>query len=184
VGRNESGEIGPDVAIGGDAITTAVDPHLTGVLTAGAHHLCGLDAGGVARCIGSNARFELGRTTVPDRSPSPTSAPVSGTATFDHVFAGAVASTTFATSGTTVYAWGDNFHGVAAADLGTGVRPSPQRVPVLDGATEISVGGAAACALVGGTIACWGANTLDQLGRGNVAVVEDPMPVSLCFDLP
>ena len=78
-----------------------------------------------------------------------------------------------------VYCWGAN----AQADLGLGTTKgpnscsfglacstSPLRVADLSDATDVSVGDGYACALrTGGTVSCWGANSSNTIGTGQMS---------------
>ncbi|MBK6692069.1 MAG: hypothetical protein IPG50_07685 [Myxococcales bacterium] len=84
----------------------------------------------------------------------------------------------------TVKCWGDNIHGELGSGTQDGGNVSPQMnatpmlVSGIAGATSISLGGtlgikAFSCALVGGgSVRCWGANDLGQLGAKTDAAVS------------
>lgn len=169
VGFSSAGELGADVIVGMDTLA-AVDPHMPGTAVsymAGAQHLCARDAMGTVSCIGNNVRQELGRTTMPDRSPSTMPAPVDGAIAFDAIGSSPVAATTFGTSGTTVYAWGDNYLAAAALDPGTFIRAAPERVVGLSSIAELAIGSDMGCAVTTSrALSCWGSDESAQLGRG------------------
>ena len=73
----------------------------------------------------------------------------------------------------TVHCWGKNDKGqlgvVSRGPTGTRTYEPclfPTRVPGVDGATAIAVGGFESCALLGGTVKCWGDNGQGQIGNG------------------
>jgi alpha-tubulin suppressor-like RCC1 family protein len=77
--------------------------------------------------------------------------------------------------------WGDNQFG----QLGKGTTapngaPVPASGPVsgISGATEVGVGNYSLCALLGGTIKCWGWNVAGQLGDGTTTDRSTPVAVS------
>lgn len=184
VGLNNSGQLGPSLAVGTNAIAAAVDPALGGSLLAvGDSHLCALGSTGGIRCVGANDRGQLGRDTggAPQTN---VPGPVAGSTTFDAIWSTLDSGATFARSGTHVFAWGDNVHGVTAVASTTELaRLTPELVSVLGAAAAIGTDGSTACALTSGSLSCWGANETAQLGRGQPGA-DDPTPVHVCIMLP
>lgn len=179
IGFSSAGELGADVMIGADTLT-AVDPHMPGAVSymAGARHLCARGMASVS-CIGNNVRQELGRTTMPDRAPSQMPAPVDGAIAFDQIGSSPVAATTFGTSGTMVYAWGDNYLAAAALDPMSPIRAAPMVVSGLSSVSELAIGSDMGCAVTtSGTMLCWGSDESAQLGQGiDGPVLATPTPV-------
>ena len=146
-------------------------------VAAGYNFSCALHAGGTVKCWGGNADGQLGNGTTLD-STMPT--PVAG-------LTGAIAITAGDShacallSGGTVRCWGLDQSG----QLGDGVPiPGPlQTTPVtvagLVGAIAISAGSDFTCALLsGGTVECWGDNSVGGLGDGTTVGSSSPVPVA------
>lgn len=174
------------------AVTPRTVPGLDRVtaISAGSSHACGLRSDGSVVCWGDNQAGQLGNgTTGPDTCGM---TPCSRTPVVVHMLpkataiaAGALDTCALLSDGT-VDCWGDNVSG----ELGNGVRHGPEtcanavacsKKPVavygLTGVTDIAVGGASACAVVGGsTVECWGDNTFGELGDGTS---EGPLGCSL-----
>lgn len=82
-------------------------------------------------------------------------------------------------TGGSVQCWGSSTYGALGdGGLFTGdCTKVAQNVVGVAGATQLSVGASHGCALTGGSIKCWGANTQAQLGDGTG--VNRPTPVSV-----
>jgi alpha-tubulin suppressor-like RCC1 family protein len=74
---------------------------------------------------------------------------------------------------------GQTGNGKEGTELYYNIAP-PTVVPGISGATAIAAGGTHSCAvLAGGKVACWGANTNGQAGKGTVSGTElSPVPVA------
>ena len=178
-GSNGSGQLGDGsgkdstlpVAVAGVAGASA--------LAAGYDHSCAVVMGGEVMCWGRNLDGALGR-----ESDEPTTAmPVAHVSGATAVAAGAVHTCALLSDGS-VECWGGNGEG----QLGNGfVEDVPswgaRKVEGLMGAASAvsAAGGWHTCALLaGGSIQCWGANDLGQLGDGREGATSDsPRPVSV-----
>lgn len=123
-------------------------------VTAGAGYTCAILETGGAACWGWNANGQLGDGTLVD-SAVPVSVPALGDVT-DLDASGS--SFTGAVSSGTVSYWG----------FGMGSEANTKPVPVqgLAGATGVAMGNQFGCALVSGTVRCWGYRDLGSLGDG------------------
>jgi len=104
----------------------------------------------------------------------------SAPATFTGVAAGAAHSCAIRTG--TVWCWGLNDSGQLGTETATDVAGSPVQVDGITDATAIAAGGDHTCALLsggGGTVQCWGANNLGQLGNGKTKDSTAPVTVKL-----
>lgn len=131
--------------------------------------------GGVA-CLGANDSGQLGDGTGVD-STAPV-APTGLSANVASVAAGAAHACAVTFAGA-VSCWGDN----ASGQLGDGTtvgRAAPVAVSGLgSGAVAVAAGQAHACALLGdGTVRCWGADDLGQLGNGDTTASATPVAVT------
>jgi alpha-tubulin suppressor-like RCC1 family protein len=139
---------------------------------------CALGAG-LLECWGDNSYGELGDDTTGSGSlstPVVVVLPTGVTATA--VSAGGTSACAITTGGA-VYCWGDNTLG----ELGNGSSllssPYPVPVPALtSGVTALSAGYSWVCALLeGGTVDCWGDNSVGQLGLGSTQDSRVPAPI-------
>jgi alpha-tubulin suppressor-like RCC1 family protein len=150
------------------------------LLAAGGAHSCALLTGGTVRCWGLNSNGQLGNGTVVS-SPSPVVA--TGLTGVTHLAAGDRFSC--AVTAARVKCWGLNTNG----QLGNGTlvaKTVPTQVMTtstvaLTGVAKVTAGVAFACALnspgVNGTVRCWGANNVGQLGDGTVVQRTRPVVV-------
>jgi alpha-tubulin suppressor-like RCC1 family protein len=136
------------------------------VLSVGDSHTCGLVAGGVADCWGSNVYGELGDSTTTSRG-GPVA--VAGGITFTAITAGGDHGDNFTcglTASGVAYCWGYGGGG----ELGNGADTSATvPVPVAGGLIFASIvaGGFHVCGLTTGGVAyCWGYNISGELGDG------------------
>ena len=149
-------------------------------LSVGGAHVCALGKQQKLSCWGFNYQGQIGtndkfRSNKPQRLKS-LSAVSQFSAGYRH---------TCATSGGKAYCWGSNFNG----ELGNGKVeagstylpvPNPQKVLDLTGVTEAKAGVDYSCAIHGGgSVSCWGKNTLGQLGNGNRSTKVSPTPTPI-----
>jgi alpha-tubulin suppressor-like RCC1 family protein len=165
-------------------------------VTAGAYHSCALIAGGGVDCWGYNHDGETGSNPgwfnnvsigAALQVDAATGAGVEGTTAQGGYHTCAILS-----SGGAISCWGYNGHG----ELGNGntIGPQPTGTPVavagLPGpASRVAAGGYHTCAIVNGSILCWGANESAQLGRGTrgndilaPGLVSSVLPSALSVD--
>ncbi len=176
-GRNSEGQLG-DGTMTGRLTPTAVSGLGSGVaaVAAGGYHTCGLTTTGGAVCWGGNGEGELGDGSTTQRT-TPTA--VSGlTSGVESLAAGASHSCAFMTGGDVV-CWGRNDYG-QLGDGTTTQRTTPTEVSRLsNGVAAVATGGDHTCVLTsGGGAACWGYNSMGQLGDGTRTWRSTPTAVS------
>jgi alpha-tubulin suppressor-like RCC1 family protein len=189
-GLNSSGQLGTGRTVSSPSPVAV--PGLTGVtsVAAGAAFSCALQSGGSSgkvKCWGANSSGQLGDGSVTGRT-SPVQVTTAGTTALSGVTAisaGSVAACAVVSGGAsgTARCWGGN----GAGQLGDGTvtrRTRPVVVKLnsttpLKGVTQVSVGTASACAVLGnGAVRCWGANSYGQLGRNSTAGSRYAVPVT------
>ena len=162
-GDNSHGQLGNKTNI--DSLVPVTVKGLSGAtaIATGGSHTCALVSGGKVSCWGWNVFGELGdgiydNSNVPVRVTGLTGA-IAIAAGYLHTCA--------LLSGGTVQCWGYNAYG----QLGDGTYNAGSNVPMsvsgMTGATATAAGGGHTCALIsGGSVQCWGRNSLGQLGNG------------------
>lgn len=181
-GENLSGQFGNGSTAGSSVpVAAAQNADFTNAtfdeITAGTDSVCGRNAGTVS-CWGGNSFGQLGDGTFTSKS-RPVTISLGGTAVA--LSSGAGFHCALLSTGE-VKCWGLNNKG----QLGNGGltnSTSPVFVSGITGATELSQGdGGVAqhmCALVSGSIKCWGHNYSGQLGNNSIAdAVTTPVSVS------
>jgi alpha-tubulin suppressor-like RCC1 family protein len=196
-GDNSYGQLGTsaDPTTGlANTLTPVAVAGLTNVtaLAAGLSHTCALRSDGTVECWGSNDNGELGTSLSTscngfDKcSPTPTAVP--GLSSVLAIAIGGDSSTygdhTCALiSGGTVKCWGYNGDG----ELGNGDLPvaapwfdaTPGTVSGITTAIGITASNGSSCALLsGGSVQCWGDNSVGQLGNGSMTGTATPTDVS------
>ena len=173
-GRDNWGQLG-DGSTSSKAVPVKV-PGLSGVtaLALGEYHTCALSNGGV-KCWGSGGSGQLG-----DGNGTQSYTPVDVTGLTSGVQAIAAGDNhTCALSNGAVLCWGDNYNDALGSGSDDLTQPNslvPLPVSGLtSGVQAIAAGGHSACALVSGTVQCWGWNNHGQLG--NNSNVNSPIPV-------
>ena len=143
-------------------------------LTAGAAHTCARSNADLL-CWGHNERGQLGDGTRDNRSAG---APVRALADAKGLAAGARHTCALTRSGG-VQCWGSNDGGALGAGLlpGGGDDGQAGTVRNLTDATDLSSGNAFSCAVTSGSVQCWGAGGLGQLGDGTLADRSLAQPV-------
>ena len=125
---------------------------------------CGLLPGGVAACWGSNEHGQLGDGSVGGTVTDPV--PVTGGQRFEEIGVGLAHACGLALTGR-VWCWGSNAGGQLGAGSAEPGGGSPREVAGGTTYTSLAVGAGHACALTtGGTIHCWGGNSLGAVGDG------------------
>jgi alpha-tubulin suppressor-like RCC1 family protein len=186
-GLNDNGQLGDGtikdrtrpVAVSGIAGVTAVAP--------GGMHTCAVRTDGTAWCWGNNDLGQLGDGTfVLRRTPVQVAGvrgavAIASAATYSCALLGDGHVTCWglgvpASPGGAVGSIGLAVSAAAAFDE---VAPPPAVVDGVAGATAIGLGDAHACALVaGGTVTCWGDNSVGQLGTGSTDIAAGPVQVT------
>ena len=156
------------------SFSLAVDGAVT--VVTGQYHSCALLASGSVKCWGSNSSGQLG-----DGSYTDSTHPVQVRRLLDGVTALSAWNVhTCAVLRTgAVKCWGSNSYG----ELGDGTDVSDSNVPVtvsgLTGeATGVTAGVYHSCALVEGSVECWGHGGYGQLGDGTTANSSVAVPVT------
>lgn len=167
-GANDVGQLGsgsPSARPSTVAQLVAPDENLVfSNLAAGGRHVCALDPENALWCWGSGARGQLGQPVS-----EPSAIPLALDLTAISYALGRDFTIVRASRGGRTTSFGSNFFGQLATNDNT-ASPIPVIADGLSG-REIALlfGGpmaAHACALVGPSLSCWGANPLGQLGDG------------------
>jgi alpha-tubulin suppressor-like RCC1 family protein len=139
--------------------------------------------GGTLYCWGDNTYGQLGTGSIGPAMSSPVRVTgVPSGASPMRVAVGIYTACAVLSDGTAV-CWGDNTDG----QLGNGTLTSsatPTPVQRLTGATDISVGDYATCAVANGGVQCWGDNTQGQLGNATYQPSLFPVTVLDAFATP
>jgi alpha-tubulin suppressor-like RCC1 family protein len=140
-------------------------------VTTGSDHTCALVTGGAVQCWGENSWGQLGAGHFADANTPISSTLTSGVLALE---AGDYHTCARRTGGA-VQCWGDNLYHQLGQGPGNVIHnPTPVEVVGLaSGVTSVSAGANHTCALVGGTVHCWGYNGFGQLGNG----IPDARPV-------
>ena len=165
-GANDRGQLG-DGTLTSRFVATAI-PLATDVtqMTGGYQHTCALRRDGTVACWGLNASGQCGNGSVGGMLTTPTV--VAGLTGVTELAAGEHFTCALRRDGT-VACWGNNDY----AQLGDAAlfvsRATPATVPGLAGVASLTAGASHACArLNDGTVRCWGAYGLGQLGGGHL----------------
>jgi len=147
--------------------------------TAGSQDTCTLLADQTVRCWGDNVYGELGNGS---NTPSSVPVQVSGLTGVTAIAAdfgnGNTQSVCAVKSDHTVWCWGRNAEGELGAGVIGGSSSTPVPVAGISHAVAISGGLHAFCALLdNGSVSCWGANNVDQLGTGQPTNQPSAVPV-------
>jgi alpha-tubulin suppressor-like RCC1 family protein len=156
-------------------------------VASGSLQTCALLADGTVQCWGDNTSGELGAgatgTCVDPYSStflcSKTAVAATGITNATAVTAGLYVSCALLTGGT-VQCWGSNTFGQLGIGNYTGTQSNvPVTVSGLSNAQIISTTYSHTCAvLAGGSIECWGDNTVGALGNGTTSGGNAPVPVT------
>jgi len=185
-GANDSGQQGTG-SVGTPSLAAApVDGHQFTQLQAGARHVCGVQADGTIWCWGDNSSGQLG-TGDKKSSATPVKVGMVAAAANRPLALGNDFSLVLSTSKSSKspYSWGANLFG----QLGNGTNGDALSAGPLSGLTTGTLTDAGtlysgataehACARIGDTLQCWGANVFGELG--NNSTDDSPNPV-LVFD--
>jgi alpha-tubulin suppressor-like RCC1 family protein len=169
-GRNDTGQLGNGATLPADGSATPAQPVALGqparAVAAGGFHTCAILADGSVRCWGADTDGQLGDGAPEAGSSAPVAVSLGQPATA--LTAGTNFTCALLADGS-VRCWGND----AMGQLGDGgaipgadwMIPAP---PVALGgpAQAITAGAGHVCALLGGTVRCWGADNAGQLGDG------------------
>jgi len=178
-GANGSGQIGDNTLTGRTAPTAVAGLATATTIAAGASTTCATLATGAARCWGADTDGQLGNGTPLALSKVPVA--VTGITNATGLAAGGSHGCATLANGT-AKCWGDNASGQIGDNTLTD-RPTPV-TPVGLGtaptnAVEIAAGQYHTCALrAAGTVKCWGANYIGQIGDGTTTERHVPTSVS------
>ncbi len=171
----------------GSAISSALTPStvllnansstLAGQMTlgAGGSHNCSLSYAGEVFCWGDNTYGKLGNNTTTSSNKAVQVVGVGGTGTIANVSGLAVGYRhNCALSGGYINCWGNNTYGQLGINSTMSMAAPIQVVGVggsgnLTGATQVVAGRYHTCALVSGSVYCWGSNLNGQLGANSAA---------------
>jgi alpha-tubulin suppressor-like RCC1 family protein len=174
-GDNDYGELGDGTTT--DSSTPVLVKNISNVIAvaAGYYHACALESDGTLWCWGDDGNGELGIGTTGGISEVPKIVPMQNVT---QVAAGDGDTCAVGDSPGDLFCWGWNIDG----ELGNGTFTDgdlPTQVSGLaSGVQQVSVGGAATCAIAdvsGPTALCWGGNDHGDLGDGST-VSSRPVP--------
>ena len=178
-GSNSSGQLGDGTTTSRStpvSVLASAGVELTGIVavSAGSAHSCALTSTGGVKCWGGNTSGQLGNDSVTNSSTPvdvlTSSSPITPLSGVTAISVGGSYSCALMSNGT-VKCWGDAAYG----QLGNG-NTNNQKTPVsvlasagvdLSGVSAISTGTWHACALMSGTVKCWGDNDNYQLGNNS-----------------
>ncbi|MEO6598233.1 MAG: hypothetical protein ABIQ16_00055 [Polyangiaceae bacterium] len=182
-GANESGQLGTG-SVGLPSIAaSAIDGHLFTQLTAGAHHVCGVQADGSVYCWGANESGQLGNGLTKASASPILVAKVTAVADRPLALGNDFTLALAAKAAKNPFAWGSNHFGqLGNASLNDSVAPT-----ALSGIASSDIANAGtlysgstaehACARIGDTLECWGANVFGEVGDGTTGDRTSPVVV-------
>ncbi len=178
-GAGESGQIGDGQLWRKFLPTTSLLPSASQV-DSGHAHSCAVRASGSVWCWGSNSAGQMGNEDINDGIWIPgfgTPREVLGLNNVLEVSAGWEHTCARLSSGT-VSCWGNDNSGQVGNGAPADWYTAPQVVTGLSGVSDLATGGEHSCGVrSNGTVACWGANALGQLGTGSTAPSTTPATV-------
>lgn len=172
-GRNTEGEYGTGDIVADEAPSRSSLVTSASRIIVGSRHTCALRDDGSVQCWGNGSRGTLGNATLPSEQSTPVTVALSRPAVaigghFNHACA--------ILDDNSVECWGTN----SAGQHGNGTRSiADHPVDVATNVTAVSAGDDHTCAIAGGQLSCWGANTGGALGLGNYLGTDTPKPVTL-----
>ncbi|MCB0107316.1 MAG: hypothetical protein KDE53_15455, partial [Caldilineaceae bacterium] len=178
-GRNHLGQLGS-----GDRVDSATPITVTGLststvaLAAGYFHTCALTINGNVYCWGSDSRGQLGNG-LPNRASAIPVQVIDLPASAVTISAGAEHTCATLTTGE-AYCWGNNADG----QLGNGTTDTLIGAPVAvsgltTGTSVIAAGWNFTCAIVNGSVKCWGNGNAGQLGNDRAFSYTSSIPVDV-----
>ncbi|MFM7717964.1 MAG: RCC1 domain-containing protein [Actinomycetota bacterium] len=136
-------------------------------ISAGTYTTCAIADNGAAYCWGLDGDGQLGNGNPLTDSSVPVAVTMPPGRTFTDISTGSATVCAVADNGR-VYCWGDDYSG----SLGNGGSlpgtdsSVPDEITTLSGASDVTQNGAHGCALVSGSISCWGYDGDGGLGNG------------------
>lgn len=188
-GKNSDGQLGdPGFTTNQSTLPriVAIDPGVTG-MAVGDFHTCAI-VRGQAKCFGKNNNDQLANSSAGTESTTPiTVTDVSGAPMVGVTALSAREDTTCAIRGGTPLCWGQNSSGELGIGTNGGTYAIAQKVApyssftadtshlsstdgTWSGVGNIAAGGSHSCAVVKGSVKCWGSN---QFGQVNNSIISD-----------
>ena len=163
MGRGEEGETGEGRTVFAEAEVVR--------LAAGSRHTCAVTAVGGVKCWGDNSWGQLGDGT--NDGPRTTPVDVVGLDSGVVAITAGYTHTCALMSAGTVKCWGDHRAGRLGIETKVFSSYAPVEVPLPEGrVTSISAGYRHTCAVVSGSVVCWGGgNEFGELGRSQPDLV-------------
>ena len=164
-GYNGSGELGDGTRV--DRSSPVVGPSFTNIasLSCGGFPNCVRHPDGTVECWGGGSYGQLGNGSTPASSSAVTVTGLSGVVELD---LGEDHSCARLSDGT-MRCWGYDAQGEIGDGTSGTIRPLPVFVGGLAGATQITAGRSATCAVLADmTARCWGLNNFGQVGDGTM----------------
>ncbi len=175
-GLNDKGQLGDGTTTNRDTATPI--PSMTDVkqIASGKSHACALKNNGEVYCWGDNSLGQLGIGSTESSSQPKKVSSISGAVS---ITAGRYHTCTLLKTGD-VKCWGEGNFGQLGNNRQDTAQTTPVAVQDLNGkARAITAGNNHTCALLTtGTVKCWGANDLGQIGNGTRTLQLTPAPVS------
>ena len=139
-----------------------------------ADHTCFIMADGTVRCWGNNSTGQLGVAGATGLTP----VTPPGISNAVSIAVGKLHTCVLTASGSVV-CWGSNLRGQLGIPTSTRFTATPTAVPNVARATAIAAGSLHTCARIAdGTVTCWGANDVGQLGDGTFLQLR-PTPAAV-----
>ncbi len=183
-GANDAGQLGTG-SVGTPGLAAApVDGHIFTSLTAGARHVCGVQADNSVWCWGAGAQGQLGTGNTKD-SATPVMVGMVSAASDRALALGNDFTLALSTAKGSLspYSWGANLFG----QLGNGTNGDASSAGPLSGLTTATLGDAGllysgataqhACARIGDSLQCWGANVFGELGNNSTTDSSNPIQI-------
>ncbi|MFZ5896207.1 MAG: RCC1 domain-containing protein [Myxococcota bacterium] len=168
-GANDFGQLGSGLDVSSSGVVEVASLGKLRALVAGARHACAIDTHSQVYCWGDNAKGALGQGRPPSElAKSLTPLRLTGV-TAELLAAGLGFAFAVDASAGSVTSWGQNAFGqLANGSSGAAVSNLPLPAVALDGGSiqQLVLGPLAlhACALSNGSLSCWGANALAEVG--------------------
>lgn len=155
-------------------------------IAAGSGHACALYSNGAVYCWGDNTAAQLGQATQgsnaqPQRVRLFTDAPLGDVESIGT--SAAARHTCAARSDGTVVCWGNNDNGQLGPNAPTTYAARAYPVTGLSDVVSVAAGTSHSCAVqTGGTLVCWGDNSVGQLGIGTTSPSQSSSPLAMVED--